>query len=50
VPAKSQPLSKSELAAFEAKRDLAADLLASVRRMKAGQTQVVTSPVIEARK
>jgi len=38
------------LAAHEAKRDLAADLLQSVREMKAGQVHVVSSPVIEARK
>jgi putative transcriptional regulator len=31
------------------KRDLAAELLRSVREMKAGQTRVVSSPVIEAR-
>jgi putative transcriptional regulator len=37
------------LAAYEAKRDLAAELLRSVREMKAGQTRVVSSPVIEAR-
>ena len=50
MPSKSKPLSQKELAAYEAKRDLAADLLQSVREMKAGQVQVVTSPVIEARK
>jgi len=50
VPLKSKPLSKSELAAYEAKRDLAAELLQSVREMKASRVQVVTSPVIEARK
>ena len=50
VPSKSKPLSKAELAAFEARRDLAAELLQSVREMKAGQVAVVTSPVIEARK
>lgn len=38
------------MAAIEAKRDLAAELLESVRRMKAGRIQVVTSPVAEARK
>jgi putative transcriptional regulator len=37
------------LVAYEAKRDLAAELLRSVREMKAGQTRVVSSPVIEAR-
>jgi putative transcriptional regulator len=50
VPSKTKPLSKSELSAYEAKRDLAAELLQAVREMKAGQVQVVTSPVIEARK
>ena len=49
MPSKSKPLSKAELAAYEAKRDLAADLLQSVREMKAGQVRVVSSPVIEAR-
>jgi len=50
VPSKSKPLSRKELATYEAKRDLAAELLQSVREMKAGQVQVVSSPVIEARK
>jgi len=49
VPSKSKPLSKAQLVAYEAKRDLAAELLRSVREMKAGQTRVVSSPVIEAR-
>lgn len=50
MPSKSKPLSKSELAAYETTRDLAAELLQSVREMKAGHVQVVSSPVIEARK
>jgi len=50
VPLKSKPLTKSELAAYEAKRDIATELLESVRQMKAGQVHVVSSPVIEARK
>ena len=50
MPSKSKPLTRAELAAFEAKRDLAAELLQSVHEMKAGQIAVVTSPVIEARK
>jgi putative transcriptional regulator len=50
VPSKSKPLSKAALAAYEAKRDLAAELLQAVHEMKAGQVQVVSSPVIEARK
>jgi len=43
-------LTSAELASYEAKRDLAADLLQSVLQMKAGKVQVVTSPVIEARR
>jgi putative transcriptional regulator len=50
VPSKRKPLSANELAAYEAKRDLAAELLQSVKEMKAGQISVVSSPVIEARK
>ena len=50
MPSKNRPLSKSELVAYEAQRDLAADLLQAVREMKAGQVQVVTSPVTEARR
>jgi putative transcriptional regulator len=50
VPSKSKPLSNAELAKYEATRDLAAELLQSVREMKAGRVQVVSSPVIEARK
>lgn len=49
MPSKSKPMSKAELAAYEAKRDLAAELLQSVREMKAGQLHVVVSPVVEAR-
>jgi len=50
VSSKNKPLTKAELAAYEAKRDLATELLQSVREMKAGEVSVVTSPVIEARK
>jgi putative transcriptional regulator len=49
VPSKSKPLTDAELTAYEAKRDLAAELLQSVREMKAGQVRVISSPVIEAR-
>lgn len=49
MPSKSKPLTKAQLAAYEAKRDLAAELLQSVREMKTGNTRVVSSPVIEAR-
>jgi putative transcriptional regulator len=49
VLSKTKPLSAKELAAFESKRDLAAEILQSVREMKAGKTQVVLSPAVEAR-
>lgn len=50
MPSKNKPLGQNELAVYEANRDLAADLLQAVREMKAGQVQVVVSPVVEARK
>ena len=49
MPSKSKPLNATDLAAYEAKRDLAAELLQSVHEMKAGQVHVVISPVVEAR-
>ena len=39
----------ADLDAYESKRDLAAELLESVRQMKAGKTRVVHSPAVEAR-
>jgi putative transcriptional regulator len=50
VPSKNKPLSNTELEAYEAQRDLGADLLQSIREMKAGQGRVVYSDAIEARK
>lgn len=50
MPSKIKPLAPAELEAYEAQRDLAAELLQSVREMKAGQVRIVSSPVIEARK
>lgn len=50
MPSKNKPLTDQELDAYEAQRDLAADLLESVREMKAGQLHVVSSPAMEARK
>lgn len=49
MPSKTKPLTEKQLQAFEAKRDLAAELLESVQQMKAGKTHVVLSPAIEAR-
>ena len=50
MPSKGKPRKEKDLEAYEATRDLAAELLQSVLKMKAGQVHVITSPVIEARK
>jgi putative transcriptional regulator len=49
VPSKAKPLNEAQLRAYEAKRDLAAELLESVQQMKAGKTKVVHTPAVEAR-
>ncbi len=49
MPSKTKPLSPSELTKFEAGRNLGAELLQSIREMKAGKTRVVYSPAAEAR-
>ncbi|MFN5542003.1 MAG: helix-turn-helix domain-containing protein [Betaproteobacteria bacterium] len=49
MSSKTKPLTGKQLLAYEATRDLAADLLESVRQMKTGKVQVVLSPAIEAR-
>lgn len=49
MPSKTKPLAAAQLRAYEAKRDLAAELLESVRQMKAGKSQVASSPAFEAR-
>ena len=49
MPSKTSPLSNKEIAAFEAKRDLASELLQSIKEMKAGRIHVVLSPATEAR-
>lgn len=41
MPAKTKQLSAKQLLAYEATRDLGAELLESVRKMKAGETKVV---------
>ena len=44
-----KPMTDEQLAAWEAGRDLEAELLESVRQMKRGEGTVVHSPVIAAR-
>jgi len=45
MPSKNKPLTETQLAAYESKRDLAAELLRSVREMQAGKVHVVSPPV-----
>ncbi len=47
MPSKNKPLTDKELFAYEADRDLAAELLEAVQQMKVGQVHVVLSPAIE---
>ena len=48
MPLKAK-LSEAQLRVYESKRDLAAELLESVQQMKAGKTNVVHTPAVEAR-
>ena len=49
VPSKSKKLNPSEIAAFEAKRDIGAEILQSIKDMKAGKGKMVVSSATEAR-
>lgn len=49
MPSKSKKLNPPEIAAFEAKRDIGAEILQSVKDMKAGKGKVVVSSAVEAR-
>ena len=49
MPSTAQPLTDAELDVFEAGRDLGADLLESIRQMKAGEGTLVYSSIIAAR-
>jgi putative transcriptional regulator len=49
VSLKSKKLSARDIAALEAKRDIGAEILQSVKDMKAGRGKVVLSPAVEAR-
>ena len=49
MPSKNKLLSDKELTAYEASRDLGAELLQSIHEMKAGKTKVVYTPAAEAR-
>ena len=49
MPSKSKKLSSADIAAFEAKRDIGAEILQSIRDMQAGKGKVVVSSATEAR-
>lgn len=49
MPSKSRKLSPAEIEALEAKRDIGAEILQSIKDMKAGKGQVVLSPAAQAR-
>lgn len=49
MPSKSKKLSSAEITAFEAKRDIGAEILQSIKDMKAGKGKVVLSTASEAR-
>jgi putative transcriptional regulator len=49
VPSKSKKLSSAEIGAFEANRDIGAEILQSIKDMKAGKGKVVVPAAVEAR-
>lgn len=49
MPSKSKKLNPSELEAMESKRDIGAEILQSIKDLKAGKGKVVLSPAVEAR-
>ncbi len=49
MPLKSKKLSAEEVTAFEAGRDVGAEILQSIKDMKAGKGKVVVSTATEAR-
>lgn len=49
MPSKNKPLSDAELDIYEEGRDLAADILQSIKEMKTGQVKPVDFSAIEAR-
>lgn len=49
MPSKSKKLSPAQIAASEAERDVGAEILQSIKDMKAGKGKVVVSAAVEAR-
>lgn len=48
MPSKSKKLSSTELTAFEAKRNVGAEIVQSIEDMKAGKRKVVASSATDA--
>ena len=49
MPSKSKKLSPAEIVTFEASRDIGAEILQSIKDMKAGRGKVILSTAAEAR-
>jgi putative transcriptional regulator len=49
VPSKSRKLTAAEIEVLESKRDIGAEILQSIKDMKAGKGKVVVTPAAEAR-
>lgn len=49
MPSKSRKLSERDLETLEAKREIGAEILQSIKDMKAGRGKVVLSPAVQAR-
>ena len=49
MPSKPKKLSSTEIAASEARRDIGAEILQSIKDMKAGKGKVVVSTATQAR-
>jgi putative transcriptional regulator len=49
VPSKSRKLTAAAIEALEAKRDIGAEILQSIKDMKAGKAKAVVFPAAEAR-
>lgn len=49
MPSKSRKLSHAEIGAFEAGRDIGAEILQSIKDMKAGKGKVIVPAAVEAR-
>lgn len=49
MPSKSRKLSSAEITSFEATRDIGAEILQSIKDMKAGKGKVAASSATQAR-